>query len=238
MSSHETSAVNPRIARYASLATATAATVTATTDAAVVNSDPAWKATISVQSAGTGGFISSSVSAFGPGATLLNGKFFASVIAWRSVGSRSGVIGVQPNSTAAVRGTSLNIGDVVSGLPTTAWGYNVTGFNSDWATTRYTADTTFPINLGTGTGASSVRGYYAFRFSDGLADYHYGYFDIEFSRSGTDVNSSISLTIHGWAYEDVAGQPITVAAAVPGGAGLAALALGASGCRARRRSRC
>jgi len=237
MSSHETSAVNPRIARYASLATATAATVTATTDAAVVNSDPAWKATISVQSTGTGSWIRSSVNTFGPGATLLDGKFFASVFAWGTVGSRNGVIGVQNLSTASVRGTRLNIGDVVSSSPTAAWGISATGFFSSWATTRYTAVTFLPINLGTGTGASAVRGYYAFRFSDGLADYHYGYFDIEFSRSGTDVNSSISVTIHGWAYEDVAGQPITVAAAVPGGAGLAALAFGASGCRARRRSR-
>lgn len=88
-----------------------------------------------------------------------------------------------------------------------------------------------------GTGAASVRGFFAFRIADGSGDYYYGYFDVEVSRTGIDSNSTMSVTIHGWAYNSVAGQLISTPCAVPGGTGLAALAVGAAGLRGRRRSR-
>lgn len=96
-------------------------------------------------------------------------------------------------------------------------------------------------NLGNSsqTGVQSARGFLAFRISDGASDHYYGYLDLEMSRSGVETNSTLTITIHGWAYESTAGQQIVIggAAAVPGGAGLAALAVGAAGLRGRRRSR-
>jgi hypothetical protein len=46
-----------------------------------------------------------------------------------------------------------------------------------------------------------------------------------------------TVTVFSWSYDDT-GNPITIGpTAVPGGAGLAALAFGAAGLRGRRRSR-
>lgn len=88
-------------------------------------------------------------------------------------------------------------------------------------------------------GVQSARGFLAFRISDGASDYFYGYLDLEMSRSGVESNSTLTITIHGWAYESTPGQQIVIggATAVSGGAGLAALAAGAAGLRGRRRSR-
>lgn len=86
----------------------------------------------------------------------------------------------------------------------------------------------------------SLQGYIAFAISDGASSYYFGYFDVTVSNSGRTGTSSVyTLTINGWAYNSVAGQSITIGApaAVPGGAGLAALAIGAAGLRGRRRSR-
>lgn len=86
---------------------------------------------------------------------------------------------------------------------------------------------------------AAIRGYLGFRFSDNGVDVFYGYFDLEISRTGDDANSSLSVTVHGWAYNSIAGQSITIGSpsAIPGGAGLAALAFGAAGLRCRRRRR-
>lgn len=88
-------------------------------------------------------------------------------------------------------------------------------------------------------GVNSVRGYQAFRIRSGSSDFYYGYFDLEYSRTGVTPGSTFTMTIHGWAYESTLNQSITIggAAAVPGGAGLAALAFGAAGLRGRRRGR-
>lgn len=95
---------------------------------------------------------------------------------------------------------------------------------------------TGPWSLGILNSADSVRGYLGFQFNDGTSNF-YGYFDVEVARDGRGKSSStFSMTIHGWAYDD-SGAPITISApvAVPGGAGLASLAVGALGVRARRR---
>lgn len=97
---------------------------------------------------------------------------------------------------------------------------------------------TGPWSLGILNSADSVRGYLGFQFNDGTSNF-YGYFDVEVARNGRGKSSStFSMTIHGWAYDD-SGAPITISApvAVPGGAGLASLAVGALGLRGRRRSR-
>lgn len=111
----------------------------------------------------------------------------------------------------------------------------------------------FAWSLAPGTGAASVRGYLGFRIPDGASGYFYGWFDLMISRDGTGhaggttgsttyqpvgTPSTFSLTIHAWAYDDtgaaiLAGQT----SAVPGGAGLAAIVVGASGLRGRRRAR-
>lgn len=108
-------------------------------------------------------------------------------------------------------------------------------------------------SLAPGTGAASVRGYLGFRLPDGASGFYYGWFDVTVSRDGTGhaggivgsttyqpvgTPSNFSLTIHAWAYDDTgAGILAGQTSAVPGGAGLAALAVGASGLRRRRRTR-
>ena len=73
--------------------------------------------------------------------------------------------------------------------------------------------------------------YLGFRLTVGEGDSRYGW--IEY------VNNGTSTTVSRWAYESQLNTGITTptASAVPGGAGLAALAFGAAGLRGRRRSR-
>lgn len=81
--------------------------------------------------------------------------------------------------------------------------------------------------------AGEVRGYVGFRIT-GLAggvSTMYGYFDVGYNWTTNTV------TVYSWSYDDT-GNPITISpSAVPGGAGLMALAFGAAGVRSRRRSR-
>ena len=91
--------------------------------------------------------------------------------------------------------------------------------------------------LAAGTGADSQTGYIGFRLvQTGSSDYYYGYFKVTVSRT-SGLFSTLSLSITGWAYESTINTGITIPApsAVPGGAGLAALACGAAGLRGRRR---
>lgn len=70
--------------------------------------------------------------------------------------------------------------------------------------------------------------------------WHLGYFDVTLSNpGGTGTAIALTLTINGWAHDSVAGPSITIGApaAVPVGAGIAALAFGVAGLRGRRRSR-
>jgi hypothetical protein len=91
-----------------------------------------------------------------------------------------------------------------------------------------------PVVIGT---SNSVRGFVGFRFDNGGTD-NFGYFDVEWSRDGVGQGSTLTVTIHGWAYDN-SGAAITIGGAtpIPGGTGLAALAIGAVGLRGRRRSR-
>lgn len=78
---------------------------------------------------------------------------------------------------------------------------------------------------------SGNTGYLGFRLTVGEGASIYGW--IEY------VNNGTSTTVSRWAYESQVGTGITTpgASAVPGGAGLAALAFGAAGVRGRRRHR-
>ena len=79
--------------------------------------------------------------------------------------------------------------------------------------------------------ALDSKGYFAFRLPNN-GGYTYGW--IEW------INTNGIFSVARWAYEDTLNQGITTpaaASAVPGGAGLAALAIGAAGLRGRRRGR-
>jgi hypothetical protein len=89
------------------------------------------------------------------------------------------------------------------------------------------------ISSGTATPTGEIRGYVGFRLTGlaGAVTTMYGYFDV-----GYDWTTN-TVTVYSWSYDDT-GAPITIGpAAVPGSAGLAALAFGAAGLRGRRRSR-
>lgn len=83
--------------------------------------------------------------------------------------------------------------------------------------------------------------YLLFKLTDGSSD-TYGWLSFKAWVNGTgnpDAGLSSYIEITGWGYDDsgsTLGAGVT-AAAVPGGAGLASLALGAAGLRGRRRSR-
>jgi len=74
------------------------------------------------------------------------------------------------------------------------------------------------------------RLYLAFQIQQ-YGNTYYGWFDL-----GTqeDQDGNLTFTIHAWAYST---GSILVPSAIPGGTGLAALAIGAAGLRGRRRSR-
>ena len=87
-----------------------------------------------------------------------------------------------------------------------------------------------------GVGNTGQLWYLLFKFTDGAASGDYGW--ISFTANVNGFGSS-SITITGWGWDDsgaTIGAGVT-ASAVPGGTGLAALAIGAAGLRGRRRSR-
>lgn len=77
----------------------------------------------------------------------------------------------------------------------------------------------------------SARMYLTFQITD-FGNTYYGWLDLQ---TQEDASKNLTLTIHGWAYST--GSIMVGASAIPGGTGLAALALGAAGLRGRRRSR-
>lgn len=230
-----------RLKQYVIAAGSMAATVggvTGAVHAAVVTSSgsgPVW--TGSVSAAGT-------QSNFVWGDAFLNGKFGALVIqaGATSTGARymtmknsagGGRVHVGRLATGAV------IGAAGSTLFNLAQGFvkvRSNGSNAGWNTQPQTNMSAWSFD--SNEPSDAVRGFLAFRIPSG-SDYYYGYFDLEFARSSQAPGSSLSMTIHGWAYESTLNQSITIsgATAVPGGAGLAALACGAVGLRGRRRSR-
>jgi len=79
--------------------------------------------------------------------------------------------------------------------------------------------------------------YLLFQFTDGAAAGNYGW--VSFVASDTIGYQTGSITITGWGWDDSGakiGAGVT-ASVIPGGTGLAALAIGAAGLRGRRRSR-
>ena len=87
-----------------------------------------------------------------------------------------------------------------------------------------------------GVGNTGQLWYLLFKFTDGAASGDYGW--ISFTANVNGAGSS-SITITGWGWDDsgaTIGAGVT-ASAVPGGAGLSALAVGAAGLRGRRRGR-
>ena len=103
------------------------------------------------------------------------------------------------------------------------------------------------MNLGRSNGLNSGNAafsgaskYLLFNFQASGSTY-YGWIEILATTTGvTGGISGYSATLGRWAY-DTSGTAITagqiIPSAVPGGAGLAALAFGAAGLRGRRRSR-
>ncbi len=173
------------------------------------------------------------------GTALLNGGFRFSMRQW--AGGRLAYAGALGGSNRIGR-SRLGGGSVIGPDPPggnwlsnngTAIAFSTRSLNGPWSPLGLHA-----WSLAAGTGPDSVRGFLPFRIG-ATGGFHYGYFDVEVGRTGITVPSTFSMTIHGWAYESVAGQSITIpgAAAVPGGAGLAALVAGAAGLRGRRRAK-
>ena len=163
------------------------------------------------------------------------------------------------NGTGTVRASFRTISQGTTGgatwfggLPVNAgatWsnpGRNTTQFKG--APVTFGTGTTGGINFGShaaattttnfdpqGVGNTGQLWYLLFKFTDGAASGDYGW--ISFTANVNGFGDS-SITITGWGWDD-SGAPIgagVTASAVPGGTGLAALAIGASGLRGRRRS--
>ena len=96
----------------------------------------------------------------------------------------------------------------------------------------------FAPKWSTDNSSGSTTGYLGFRFQSGGA-WLYGWMEIEVFKDLSNQNS-ISIRMNSWAYDNTGASVLAGvggASAVPGGAGLAALAFGAAGLRGRRRSR-
>ncbi len=231
------------ISRCASAASGAGATQVA--EASLVTSAPTWSRTLTATAASS----FDAVTAFGPGAGLLDGKLKMSVTYTGPslFGNRRSAFAyaIVSSGIAKMRGAKRFVtGDVISNTN------QIPGlsFTRIAASGRPAAGGSFsPEPIGANSLGSwqmpgstgSVQGFIAFAISDGLGDWYFGYFDVTISKDGSQAGSSFSLTINAWAYNGTAGQSITLpgTAAVPGGTGLAALAFGASGLRGRRRSR-
>jgi hypothetical protein len=93
-----------------------------------------------------------------------------------------------------------------------------------------TAASWVPVANDPGLLGPSGRGIVSFKVID-HGNTYYGWIDFETQQ---DASKNAILTIHAWAYST---GSITAPSAVPGGAGLAALAFGAAGLHGRRRRR-
>ena len=237
-----THATRARLTTYASLAAATAAAaVGGTADASTVVST-ALNGTVIGWNTGASQTPTTTVTNFG-GLGVNNGfkiatratanggysasSFFGVVIAWQGAGSgqfRRGWTGTNPAFLAAYGSNQ-------------AAGFSASAFAN--------------VNLATSNGSNSGNAafsgaspqtskYLLFNFQASGSTY-YGWIEILATTTGvTGGISGYSATLGRWAY-DTSGTAITagqiITSAVPGGAGLAALAFGAAGLRGRRRSR-
>ena len=218
---------------YVTLAgAAAAAAASGSAQAAIVTSAAGWSHVMTAS--GTNTF--QQVSAFGPGATLLNGNLVLSVTYTANAGGtqrRAFAYGVNLGTMRGAKRFAAN--DIIGNISQISGGTRI-GLSA-----RSNTAAAFVANsLGSWQAPTngSLQGYIAFAISDGVSSYYFGYFDVTVSNNGrTGTTSVYTLTINGWAYNSVAGQSITIGApaAVPGGAGLAALAVGAAGLRGRRR---
>ena len=233
-----THATRARLTTYASLAAATAAAaVGGTADASTVVSTAlngtviGWNTTPTKTVTSFGGLGANNGFRIATRATA-NGRdsassFFGVVIAWQGAGSgqfRRGWTGTNPAFLAAYGSNQA------AGFSASAFA-NVNLANSNG------------INSGNAafSGASpQTSKYLLFNFQASGSTY-YGWIEILATTTGvTGGISGYSATLGRWAY-DTSGTAITagqiITSAVPGGAGLAALAFGAAGLRGRRRSR-
>ena len=96
----------------------------------------------------------------------------------------------------------------------------------------------FAPQWSTENSSGSTTGFLGFRFKSS-GTWLYGWMEIEVWKDLANQNS-ISIRVNSWAYDNTGASVLAGvggASAVPGGAGLAALAFGAAGLRGRRRSR-
>ena len=240
-----THATRARLTTYASLAAATAAAaVGGTADASTVVST-ALNGTVIGWNTGASQTPTTTVTNFG-GLGVNNGfkiatratanggssasSFFGVVIAWQGAGSgqfRRGGPGTNPAFLAAYGSNQ-------------AAGFSASAF----ANVNLATSNGFNSGNAAFAGASpQTSKYLLFNFQASGSTY-YGWIEILATTTGVTgtgpFTSGYSATLGRWAY-DTSGTAITagqiITSAVPGGAGLAALAFGAAGLRGRRRSR-
>ena len=241
-----THATRARLTTYASLAAATAAAaVGGTADASTVVSTALNGTVIGWDTQGAGQTPTTTVTNFG-GLGVNNGfkiatratanggssasSFFGVVIAWQGAGNgqfRRGGLGTNPAFLAAY-GSNQAAGTSASAFANVNLGRS-SGLNSG-------------NNAFAGASPQTSK-YLLFNFQASGSTY-YGWIEILATTTGVTgtgpFTSGYSATLGRWAY-DTSGTAITagqiIPGAVPGGAGLAALAFGAAGLRGRRRSR-
>ena len=229
--------VSARLGRYLLMSgAACGAAGTQFAEAAIVTSAPGWSLVLTAS--GSAGSIL--VSSFGPGAALLDSNLVLSAryVAF-TAGSNRAVFAYGTNGALMNAPRRFRANDIISNIA------QISGATQTMMVSSSRANNSaafVPQTWGSwqAPDGGSLQGYLAFAISDGASNYYFGYFDVTLSNTGrTGTGLAITLTVHSWAYNSVAGQAITIpgAAAVPGGTGLAALAFGASGLRGRRRSR-
>ena len=179
---------------------------------------------------------------------LISASSYATIagggIAWRglnqySAGGGSSWFGGIPVSAGATwnnlgrttgdfKGTSVNFNSAAGFGDINFGKTNVGGFDDDPQ----------------GVGNNGDTWYLFFRFTSGSGSGDYGWLSFTANVVGTTIDSGGSntdsyITITGWGWDDAGGTIAAgaTASAVPGGAGLAALAVGAAGLRGRRRGR-
>lgn len=238
-------AARARLTTYASLAaTAASAAVGGTADAATVVSTALQGKKINWNT-GVGNVAATSVNITFGGLLGVNGGF---IINTRALPTGSGAPfgGVVAAWQGAGNGVFLRRSFASDGNAALLAPYGSNGAAS-------TGIATFAnVNLGNATsdlgnstwigGSAATSKYLLFNFT-GTGGTYSGWIEILTTTTGFDVSgkSMYSATLGRWAYDNQAGYQLNAgqinAAAVPGGAGLAALAFGAAGLRGRRRGR-
>lgn len=237
-----THATRGRLTTYASLAAATAsAAVGGTADASTVVST-ALQNTVIGWNTGAGQTPAATVTGFG-GLGTGAGFRLATRATVNGSASGSGYVGVviawQGTGSGQFRRRASYLTQVNEAALASFGGTQGTG-NASGTFANVNLATSYGFNIGN-VAFSGTSKYLLFNFTVGGST-NYGWIEILATTTGVDGSgkSLYSATIGRWAY-DTSGTPITagqiLAPAVPGGSGLAALAIGAAGIRGRRRSR-